>query len=313
MATGREGLSAVAEADIVLLDYDLPDINGLELLGAIRARPQPPSVILMTAHGNESLAAEALRRGADDYLAKDSAFPELLPYVLERVHRNREMQKALQAADRDRVRVERLAAMGELTVTLHHGINNPLMAASAAVELLLADPAMPDDQRRKLLDEVQGSLRRIRDIVRQAGDLRAARTTSYLPGVRMVQLDATERPAVPPARGLALVYGHEDDLVRVVTLLLRDAGFSVERAATVQDLTAGSSRLGLALVLVQAGSGAAGTHPLAGFDPPAARSYRVVALVAGDSGAALAAGADLAVELPFDPGSFTAEMVELAG
>jgi signal transduction histidine kinase len=267
----------------------------------------------VTAHGNERFAAEALRRGADDYLAKDDSLPELLPYVLERVRRNRELQKALEVADRDRVRVERLAAMGELTVTLRHGINNPLMAASAATELLLAEPAMPEDQRRKLLDELQGSLRRIRDIVRQAGDLRAARTTSYLPGLRMVELNAAEPAPAPPPRGLALVYGPEDDLVRIVSLLLRDAGFSVERSATIDELMVGASRVGTALVLVQAGSGAAGAHPLAGFDPPAARDYRVVALVAGDGEAALAAGADLAVELPFDPGSFTAEMVGLAG
>ena len=205
VATGREALDAVAEADIVLLDYNLPDTNGLDLLDAIRARPHPPSVILVTAHGNESFAAEALRRGADDYLAKDASLPDLLPYVLERVRRNRELQKALEAADRDRVRAERLAAMGELTVTLHHGINNPLMAASAAIELLLADPAMPEDQRRKLLDEGHASLRRIRDIVRQVGDLRSARTTSYLPGVRMVELGAAHPAAAATSRARAPV------------------------------------------------------------------------------------------------------------
>ena len=98
-----------------------------------------------------------------------------------------------------------------------------------------------------------------------------------------------------------------------MTLLLRDAGFTVERPTTVEDLALRSTRLGLALVLVQGGSAAAGAHPLAGFDPPAERDYRVVALVAGDGEAARAAGADLVVELPFDPCSFTEEMVGLAG
>jgi hypothetical protein len=55
----------------------------------------------------------------------------------------------------------------------------------------------------------------------------------------------------------------------------------------------------------------AGAHPLGGFDPPDPRPYRVVALVPGDGTAARAAGADRVVGLPFDPGSFTAEMVAL--
>lgn len=309
--TGREALESVDDADIVLLDHQLPDASGLDVLEAIRARPNPPSVILVTAHGNEAFAAGALRRGADDYLPKDQSLLELLPYVLERVRRNRELRKALEAADRDLVQAERLAAMGELTVTLHHGINNPLMAASAAVELLLADPGMPEGQRRGALEEVQGALRRIGDIVRQVGDLRAARTTSYLPGMRMVQLGGATTTPAPPQRGTAVVLVADEELVRIVTLLLRHAGFSVERATTLERLIRDAPRLGVTLVVVQGGSGAAGAHPLAGFDPPAERDYRLAALVAGDGAAARSAGADVVVELPFDPARFTEEMVAL--
>ncbi len=77
--TGREALEALTGIDIVLLDHQLPDTSGLEVLRAIRALPAPPAIILITAHGNESLAATALRLGADDYLAKDSALADLLP------------------------------------------------------------------------------------------------------------------------------------------------------------------------------------------------------------------------------------------
>jgi len=64
-------------------------------------------------------------------------------------------------------------------------------------------------------------------------------------------------------------------------------------------------------VLVLGGTDAAGAHPLGGFDPPDDRAYRLVALVAGEATAARAAGADRVIELPFDPGSFTADMVAL--
>ena len=143
VTTGREALESLDGIDIVLLDHQLPDANGLDILEVIRARPNPPAVVLITAHGNESLAAGALRLGADDYLAKDQSLLEMLPEILERVRRSRELRKALVAAERDLVRAERLAAIGEMTVALHHGINNPLMSASTDVELLLADPDLP--------------------------------------------------------------------------------------------------------------------------------------------------------------------------
>ena len=309
--TGREALEAGEGADIVLLDHQLPDANGLDVLEAIRARPNPPAVILVTAHGNESLAAAALRLGADDYLAKDESLLEMLPQVLERVRRNRELRKALAAAEKDLVRAERLAAIGEMTVTLHHNINNPLMSASADLEMLLANPDMPLPQRQQTLRDIQTALHRIRDLVRQIGDLRDVRTKPYLPGIRMVDLEGAGPAPQTPHLGTALVQVAEEDLARVVVLLLRHAGFAVERCGTVDELRKSAGRLGVSLVLVLGGTDAAGAHPLGGFDPPPNRAYRVVALVAGDGAAARAAGADRVVELPFDPGSFTADMVTL--
>lgn len=309
VAAAREALAALGEADVVLLDHQLPDASGLELLDAIRSRPNPPSVIMVTAHGNESLAAAALRRGADDYLAKDASLAELLPQVLERVRRTRELRKALVAAERDLVRAERLGAIGEMTVTLNHEINNPLMSALADVQLLLAEPGL-DEAQRDILRSVETSLHRIGRIVRRIGDLRAARTKTYIGGVDMIDLAAGEDPVAAVHRGTALVCLADEDLARVVSVLLRHAGFAVERHLDPAGLLGAASRIGVTLVVLAGGAGAAGTDPLGGFTPPPERSYRVVALVRGDGAAAVAAGADSVVQLPFDPGSFTTDIVD---
>lgn len=312
VTTGREALDALEGVDLVLLDHQLPDASGLDLVETIRARPNPPAVIVITAHGNESLAAAALRLGADDYLAKDNSLLEMLPQVLERARRNRELRKALAAAERDLVRAERLAAIGEMTVTLHHSINNPLMAASADLELLLEEPGIAPDERARTLRNIQGSLHRIRDILRQIGELREVRTKAYLPGIRMVDLEqANPAAGRQPHRGIALVHVADEDLARVIGLLLRHAGFAVERCRSLDDLRGNAARLGTSLVVVMGGTDAAGAHPLGGFDPPPQRDYRVVALAAGDGAAARSAGADRVVALPFDPGAFTTEMVSL--
>ena len=69
---GREGLAAIERQlpDIVLLDVQMPGMTGFEVLAKIReGRPQLP-VVMVTGHGSEDVAAEALRLGADDYIAK---------------------------------------------------------------------------------------------------------------------------------------------------------------------------------------------------------------------------------------------------
>jgi DNA-binding response OmpR family regulator len=311
VSTGREALTALAGIDIVLLDQQLPDTSGLDVLDAIRTRHEPPAVVMVTGHGNESLVAAALRRGADDYLAKDAALTELLPQILERVRRGRELRKALAAAEQDLVRAERLAAVGEMTVTLHHEINNPLMAAFADVELLLTDLSAPPENLRQGLEDIRQALRRIRDIVQRIGKLREVRSKDYLLGVRMLDLDRKDREQSVIQRGTALVHVPDQDLTRIVSLLLRGAGFQVERCSTLSELQESASRIGVTVVLIAGGASTAGAHPLSGFVAPTERDYLVVALVAGDGAAAVAAGADHVVHLPFDPGTFTAEIVAL--
>jgi hypothetical protein len=64
-------------------------------------------------------------------------------------------------------------------------------------------------------------------------------------------------------------------------------------------------------VVAQGAADATGAHPLGGFVPPLERDYRIVALVSGSGTGALAAGADRVLELPFDPSSFTTDIIEL--
>jgi DNA-binding response OmpR family regulator len=309
VGTGRDALAALGEIDIVLLDHQLPDTSGLQVLAAIRAQPQPPAVILVTAHGNEALAAAALRQGADDYLAKDAALADLLPQIIERVRRNRELRKALAAAEQDLLHAERLAAIGEMTVTLHHEINNPLMAAFADIDLLLAEPGGGSDPRRQGLENIRHALHRIRDIVQRIGRLREARSKEYLQGVRMLDLNKDEANGRSHHRGIALLYLPDEDLVRIVSLLLRDAGFQVRRVESAAELSAGAGSIGVSLVVVAGGAATPGAHPLGGFLPPRSRDYHVVALVTAGEAAAVAAGANQVVHLPFDPRTFTAEIL----
>lgn len=305
--TGGDALALSDPYDIILLDHHLPDVTGLELLASLRAREGRPSVILITGNGDEALAASALRQGADDYLIKDQSLPKLLPQVLERVRRTRALRDALAAAEEDLVRAERLAAIGQLNVTLRHEINNPLMSASAEIELLLERTDSPAE--RQSLGSVLQSLVRIREVLKRVGELDEAKTKNYVGGVGMIDINAVPAPAARViSRGGALLLLTDEDLARVVSLLLRHAGFTVRRVSDAGNLARESGMLGVRLVVVES-TGRTGQQPLGGFQPLPDHRYTLVALVRGDGALARAAGAHHTVSLPFDPGSFTEEIL----
>lgn len=80
---GRDGLEyALAyEYDAILLDIMLPKMNGLDLLKEIRAKRVKSPVLLLTARDGVDDRVRGLDVGADDYLVKPFAFPELLARI----------------------------------------------------------------------------------------------------------------------------------------------------------------------------------------------------------------------------------------
>jgi two-component system copper resistance phosphate regulon response regulator CusR len=79
-ATGQEALGLLGREvfDLVVLDWMLPDRDGVEVLREMRRRGQPTSVLMLTARSTLNDRVTGLDSGADDYLAKPFAFAELL-------------------------------------------------------------------------------------------------------------------------------------------------------------------------------------------------------------------------------------------
>ncbi|WP_079125438.1 response regulator transcription factor [Streptomyces lushanensis] len=93
--TGSGALRAYKEADLLLLDLDLPDLDGLEVCRTIRRVDDIP-VIAVTARGSELDRVLGLQAGADDYLVKPYGFRELMARM-EAVMRRLKPQSALSA------------------------------------------------------------------------------------------------------------------------------------------------------------------------------------------------------------------------
>ena len=84
--TAAEGLHAIDHNahDLILLDMNLPDIDGSLILKRIRETSNPSTVIVMTGYSTMANAVEAMKLGAVDYLAKPFTEDELLKAIQER-------------------------------------------------------------------------------------------------------------------------------------------------------------------------------------------------------------------------------------
>ncbi|XGV98539.1 MAG: response regulator [Leptolyngbya sp. BL-A-14] len=101
---GQQGLDLWRQhqPDVMVLDYRLPDCTGLDCLAQLQPSAQQPClpVVLVTGQGNEAIAVQAIKAGAQDYLVKDIITPERLRVAVSRtistVRLHRQLQQQLE-------------------------------------------------------------------------------------------------------------------------------------------------------------------------------------------------------------------------
>ena len=78
---GRRSLALVEPFDLLVVDWMLPDLDGVQVVKRLRAADVSVPVLMLTARAQVEDRVEGLDAGADDYLPKPFAFPELLARV----------------------------------------------------------------------------------------------------------------------------------------------------------------------------------------------------------------------------------------
>jgi len=123
--------------DLIVVDYYLPEINGLEVTRMIREAKIDVPVIFLTSNRDFRLAIEAMKYGVEDFMVKDEAVDSVLPRtivnILERVYLK---QRIAEQQRTDLIAKKRTDAIKELVVTVCHEFNNPLAAMKISTDIL---------------------------------------------------------------------------------------------------------------------------------------------------------------------------------
>jgi DNA-binding response OmpR family regulator len=182
-----------APAPLVILDVNMPVLDGLEVCRRIRAHEAGGEtfVLVVTARDGRDDLVAVLDAGADEYVTKPSS-PENLRARLEIAERRIAHDTARRAAEAQLARARWLAGIGEATIALEHEINNPLSALLGHAELLLMDRGLSPDQQVQL-QIIREQAARIADVVRRLAKLKNPRSVEYSSGARMIDLSKPGR------------------------------------------------------------------------------------------------------------------------
>lgn len=180
--------------DIILLDWEIPAPDGLEVCRRIRAHERGALVyiLMVTARDATEHLDRVLDAGADDYVSKPIS-ADGLRARLTIAERWIAQNAARRQAEAALARAQWLAGIGEMSLAVQHEINNPLAALLGNAALIESGLSAPSEER-KILQVVVEQAHRIAGVVKRLSALKEPQSIEYLRGTRMIDLSADTPP-----------------------------------------------------------------------------------------------------------------------
>jgi len=177
-----------APAPLVVLDWEMPKLDGLEVCRRIRAHPEGVDtyLLMITARSKQADLEDVLNAGADDYLPKPVTSQDVVARL--RISEKRiETGTARRRAEEDLRKARYLAGVGEISLALQHEINNPLAALLTTSALITGGMLRPDEIPESL-KTIETQAQRIADVLKRLRNVEQPRSVEYARGQRMVDL-----------------------------------------------------------------------------------------------------------------------------
>jgi DNA-binding NarL/FixJ family response regulator len=176
--------------DCMIIDYNLPIMDGLRFGLKLRGLFPHIAMILVTKVGNDMLAARALRSGMSDYIPKSLITPDTIHVIIAR---------AVYVADQARIIAEQRAELEIFAYTLAHNFKQPIrqirtFASLISDELKAQDIAVSEKHLRFLMD----ATRRLGDLVDVMSQYTLLNKVPQMHAIDLLSVIASAKTAVAP-------------------------------------------------------------------------------------------------------------------
>ncbi len=187
---GAEAIESVRDGNpqLVLLDYMMPDMTGLEVLKRIKEYSEDIYVVMVTGRGSEEVAASVMKAGASDYVIKPFVREQIITVVKDTLRirsaeikarhlqeevqeLNRDLERKVKERTRDLVETQdrlihqtNLASLGEMSGGMAHEIRNPLNSIALYSQIMMEE-LEGEDPKREYLAKIMSDVDRINAIV----------------------------------------------------------------------------------------------------------------------------------------------------
>jgi DNA-binding response OmpR family regulator len=183
---GEDGLKefeANSNYHLILMDYNLPGMNGVEVTSALVQRGITVPIVFITVNRDFNLAVETMKLGVEDFLVKEEISTPVLPRtivsVLERV-RLRQQLSALEISS------QRIEAIQELVLGISQDLVTPLDAMKKNVDKLMQSRIATD--MKMYLRIINENVERMQVKLSRLKSLKEDKTVQYIKNIRMIDI-----------------------------------------------------------------------------------------------------------------------------
>jgi DNA-binding response OmpR family regulator len=184
--SGEDGLKefeANSNYHVILMDYNLPGMNGVEVTSALVQRGITVPIVFITVNRDFNLAVETMKLGVEDFLVKEEISTPVLPRtivsVLERV-RLRQQLSALEISS------QRIEAIQELVLGISQDLVTPLDSMKKNVDMLMQSRIATD--MRMYLRIISENVERMQMKLSRLKSLKEDKTVQYIKNIRMIDI-----------------------------------------------------------------------------------------------------------------------------
>lgn len=185
-STGSAALELLGgqhDVDVILMDYHLPDKNGIETARILQDRGCDTPIVFLTVHRDMHLVREVMKLGVREFIVKEEISSHVFPQTIAAVHERQVLSHEFEELD---IRRSRLEAMQEMVVTVTSEITEPLSAMKAIVQSL--EGKEQEAKVSRYLGLMRENIERIEGKIEKLKNLREDKTVQYIKDIRMIDL-----------------------------------------------------------------------------------------------------------------------------